>query len=245
MEKLKIVIADDESTSRILLHHFIKLLPDFEIIDEAKNGEELINTVIKVKPDIVLVDINMPGFNGLEAVKICKGLLPTLQVIFTTGYNEYAVDAFNISATDYVTKPIDRTRLSEALGKAKINFQTLKSQHANQIDKKITIKSGQTFLYINLEDILFIEKEGRKTVIHTRNQKVESNDPLHEFENKLHTFFYKTHRSYLVNLKQVTMIEAFGESYIAHFTNSNKTAQISRLKLTNVQQLLTEIADVY
>jgi two-component system LytT family response regulator len=85
MEPLKIVIADDHNSSRTLLRHFVSLLPHYCVVGEAATGEELVQIVLKEKPDIALVDINMPNLDGMEAIKSCKELLPSLQVIFTTG----------------------------------------------------------------------------------------------------------------------------------------------------------------
>lgn len=238
MDKLSIVISDDDETSRMLLRHFLELVPYFDIIGEASTGEELVMLVMKKKPDIVLVDINMPGLNGIEAVKMCKEFLPFLQVIFTTGYDEFAVEAFNISAIDYIVKPIKRTRLYMALEKAKKLINLSKGKQLSKSVKKLTLKASNSYLYLPMEDILFIEKECRKTIIHTKSMSYETNDALQVIEEKLDSFFYKTHRSFIVNLKQIIKIETIGGSYTAYFSGSNKTSQISKLKINEVQNLI-------
>ncbi|WP_286183017.1 LytTR family DNA-binding domain-containing protein [Bacillus sp. ISL-55] len=237
MEKIKMIIADDDSSSRLLLEHMIKVFSDFEIIGEATNGEELHQQAIELKPDLVLVDINMPGLTGLEAVKLCKETMPSLQVIFTTGYEEFAVEAFNMSAVDYLVKPIDRTRLFIALDKAKKAIQlertlSQKSKHYN----KLSIKSNNSFLYIHIDEILYIEKEGRKTILHTKDDRHETTESLADLERLLPDYFYKTHRSYLVNLSRITRIEPSGETYLAYFANTKKNAYISKLKINEVQE---------
>ncbi|MED3573729.1 LytR/AlgR family response regulator transcription factor [Cytobacillus praedii] len=237
MEKFRVIIADDDHPSRMILMHFIQLLSEYEVVQEASNGEEFIQLVMKEQPDIVLVDINMPGLNGMEAVKICKERLPSLQVIFTTGYDEFAVEAFNISAADYIVKPIERTRLFIALEKAKKLIQL--NSGRNQLKKtvnKLVIKSNNTFLYLSVDDILYAEKEGRKTILHTKNSYFETSESLQELEGKLPNQFYKTHRSFLVNLKKITKIVSSGETYLAYFNGTEKIAYISKLKINEVHR---------
>ena len=112
---MRVLIADDNATSRKLLKHLIKTVPNVQIVGEAINGEDLISKVMMEKPDIALVDIDMPLLNGMEAVKSCKKIVPSLQVIFITGHEEYALEAFGVNAIDYIVKPIDRDRLYAAL----------------------------------------------------------------------------------------------------------------------------------
>lgn len=212
MEPLKIVIADDHNSSRTLLRHFVSLLPHYCVVGEAATGEELVQIVLKEKPDIALVDINMPNLDGMEAIKSCKELLPSLQVIFTTGCDEFAVEAFKIAAVDYIVKPIEPTRLFNALEKAR-KFIQLYDQPEKRRSKRLDIKLQNSILFLPMEDILFIEKESRKTVIHTKDEKYETNEPLNELETRLDHYFLKTHRSYIVNLKKVIKIEAVGETY--------------------------------
>lgn len=231
------IIADDDSSSRLLLQHTIKLFSDFEIIAEAANGEELFKLAVELRPDLLLVDINMPGLTGLEAVKLCKKSMPSLQVIFTTGYEEFAVEAFNMSAVDYLVKPIERTRLFVALDKAKKAIQldrTLVTQSRQY--NKLSIKSNNSFLYLHINEILYIEKEGRKTILHTISERHETTESLTDLEKMLPDYFYKTHRSYLVNLSRITRIEPSGETYLACFANTAKTAYISKLKISEVQE---------
>ncbi|WP_419882324.1 LytR/AlgR family response regulator transcription factor [Peribacillus sp. B-H-3] len=244
MDKLRIVISDDDQTSRTLLQHFIELFPDFVITGEVSTGEELVQSIMKTTPDLILVDINMPGMSGMEAVKVCKQFMPDLNVIFTTGFDEFAVEAFALSAIDYLVKPIEISRLGTALEKAKkiIRFQkeTEKKQSGNVV-KKLTLKTGNSYLYLPLDDILFIERGGRKSIIHTVATSYETGDSLQIIGSNLPPYFLKTHRSFLVNLKKIINIQTIGESFNAHFSESNKTAQISKLKFNEVQEIISNL----
>lgn len=238
MENIKIVIADDDRPSRLILTLFIQVLQEYEVVAEAETGEELINLVMAEKPDIVLVDISMPGINGIEAVKVCREIHPDLEVVFTTGYDEYAVEAFNISAADYIMKPIEQARLFKALEKARKSL-LLQYVERRRYSSKLAVKSYNTYLYLQIDDILYIEKERRKTILHTVRERFETSEALQELEEKLPAFFFKTHRSYLVNLKKINKIESYGETYLAYFPDSNKTAHISKLKINEVHNLMS------
>lgn len=239
MEELKVVIADDDLSSIALLSYFIELLSEYKIVGQASNGKELIEVVMKEKPAIALVDIQMPLLNGVEAAKICKERLPSLQVIFTTGSEDFAVEAFNISAIDYIVKPIEKVRLFIALEKAKQSLQfQARTENKPVIKNKLAIKYNQATLYLTIEDILYIEKEGRKSILHTEEDRYESLDSLQELEDRLPDFFYKTHRSYLVNLRKIIKIKSLGETYIAEFAVPEKLAYISKLKIQEVHRLM-------
>lgn len=240
MGKISIVIADDDYPSRVILKEFISLLSDYHVVGEASNGDELVECLIKNKPDIALVDINMPGLNGLDTIKSCKDVLPNLQIIFTTGYTQFAVEAFNLSAADYLVKPIERIRLNEALQKAKYNIGVLSPNKNRMSEQKLYLKSNSMIIYLNINDILFVEKEARKSVVHTVDNSYETTYLLQEYESRLPEYFFKTHRSYLVNLKKISFIEPSGETYLAYFSKRNKVAHISKLKIHEVEMLITK-----
>ncbi|MGB8461394.1 MAG: response regulator, partial [Priestia megaterium] len=119
MNKINLIIADDNEDSVEILDYFIEQLPEFEVISICKDGEQLVQEVMAKSPDLLLVDINMPTINGVDAIKKCLRIKPNLNFIFITGYDEFAVKAFELSALDYIVKPIEKTRLYMALERAK------------------------------------------------------------------------------------------------------------------------------
>jgi len=234
---MKVLIAEDNAASRKLLKHLIKYVPNYQIVGEAENGEELINKVMAEKPDIVLVDINMPLLNGMEAVKSCKKILPTLQVIFITGHDEYALEAFGVNAIDYIVKPIERDRLYSALERsAALLKQPSTFLSSAPVKKDLMIKQRNQYSFIPLDEIIFIERADRKSVIHTINQKMELNEALTDLEEILDSRFVASHRSFIINLQYVTRIETAGQSYIAYFKNYEETAKVSKNKLVEIQK---------
>ncbi|MDM5328670.1 LytTR family DNA-binding domain-containing protein [Neobacillus sp. CF12] len=234
---MKVLIAEDNAPSRKLLKHLIKSVPNYQFVGEAVNGEDLINKVMMEKPDIVLVDINMPLLNGMEAVKSCKKILPTLQVIFITGHDEYALEAFGVNAIDYIVKPIERGRLYSALERAAaFAKQTGTVPPSAPVKKDLMIKQRNQYSFIPLDEIIFIERADRKSVIHMVNQKIELNEALTDLEEILDSRFVGSHRSYIINLQYLTKIEAAGQTYHAYFKNYEETAKVSKNKLAELQK---------
>jgi len=128
MNKINLIIADDNEDSVEILDYFIEQLPEFEVISTCKDGEQLVQEVMAKSPDLLLVDINMPTINGVDAIKKCLRIKPNLNFIFITGYDEFAVKAFELSALDYIVKPIEKTRLYMALERAKNSIGIDKNQ---------------------------------------------------------------------------------------------------------------------
>jgi two-component system, LytTR family, response regulator len=233
---MRVLIAEDNAPSRKLLKHLIKNVPNYQIVGEAVNGEDLINKVMLEKPDLALVDIGMPLLNGMEAVKSCKKIVPSLQVIFITGHDEYALEAFGVHAIDYIIKPIERDRLYAALDRAS-NFKN-KNVTIQQpsFKKDLMIKQHNQYSFIPLDEIIFIERADRKSVIHTIDKKIELNEALTNLEELLDSRFVVSHRSYIINLQYLTRIEVAGQTYKAHFKHYGETAKVSKNKLVELQK---------
>jgi two-component system, LytTR family, response regulator len=232
---MKILIAEDNITSRKLLRNFICSLPNHTIVGEAVNGEELIQYVTKEKPDVALVDIGMPLLNGMEAVKACKELHPSLQVVFITGHDDYALEAFNVKAVDYILKPIDRNRLYSALERsAQTSISRL--DKVLQLKKDLMIKQQKNMIFIPFDEIIFVERQDRKSVIHTKNNKFETNETLASLEDSLDSRFMLSHRSYIINVELLTRIQASGQIYKVYFKDYNETARISKHRVDELQR---------
>ncbi|WP_226682362.1 LytR/AlgR family response regulator transcription factor [Sutcliffiella horikoshii] len=242
MKPINVVLVDDNQNSLEILEFFIGELKEFRIVDICNSGEKLIDSVMKNKVDLVIADINMPKKSGLDAIKECLEFSPDLKFIFVTGYNEFAVEAFAISAVDYIVKPIEKIRLYKALERAKgqLHSEMADTDQKNH-NKRLSVRSNSSFYYIPFEDIIFIEKSGKKCIIYTNNQSIETYENISDIYKQLDQNFYRTHRSYIVNLRMLSHITPKNETYFAYFTNHEKYAHISKLKINEVQELLAQI----
>jgi two-component system LytT family response regulator len=213
---IKAIIVDDSLQARKLLRLMLEdLCPDVILLGEAENVAEGLVLIKTHEPDVVFLDIEMPGKSGLQMAEELIATNVSCQVVFTTAYNSYAINAFRLSAIDYLLKPIQEDQLIEAVEKIKL-FATLKnsverlgalSQNLNEEKASvlsIPIQGG--FEYLSLDDIEYFEAEGSYVRIVCSNQKpkiVSKN--LKYFETALESTrnFVRTHRSYLVNMNFV------------------------------------------
>ncbi|MCM3713933.1 LytR/AlgR family response regulator transcription factor [Halalkalibacter oceani] len=237
MENLKVIVADDHADSREILIEFINHLPDVTVVAEAVDGKEVVEQVLSHRDvDAVLIDIRMPKLNGMEAIKICLEYVPQLRFIFITGYDDYAVEAFTISATDYIVKPVEAGRLYKALAKVR-ERKELANNNRNDSQRMI-IKNKKLTYYVPINDILFIEKNGKEALVHTKDKTYVTLETLDSLEKKLTSSFYQSHRSYIININKISHIESSGRTYLAYFLDYDKAAHISKHRIHTTHQKL-------
>ncbi|MCA6437199.1 MAG: response regulator transcription factor [Bacteroidetes bacterium] len=235
---LNALIVDDSEQARELLRLMIsELATTLRIVGEASNVDEAKIAIESLKPDLIFLDINMPGKSGMDLLVEMEE--KNFEVIFTTAYNQYAVQAFKLSAIDYLLKPIQEDELMMAIEKAIIqkNLKT-DSQRMNVLMNNLKEKSGATLAiplnagheYIRLNNIEFIEAERAYSVIHLTDgsQKLVSK-PMGFFEEALESTqqFLKVHRSYIANLSNVESFQKKNEAGLLVFKSAKK-ADVSR-----------------
>jgi len=208
---MKAIIIDDEKRARISLSLLLQeYCPEIEVVAECENLPEGVKAIHKYQPDFVLLDIEMPGHSGLELLDFFNEKDITFAIIFTTAYNEYAIQAFKLSAIDYLLKPIVPEELINAISR----LQKQKNQQfmalAENINKdsfeKIAVPSGNSFILVKIADILYIKGEGSYSEILLKDKtKHLVSRNLKNFEEILlkDKRFLRTHKSYLVNFDEV------------------------------------------
>lgn len=210
---MKAIIIDDEKRARVTLRLLLEeYCPEVEIVAECENLAEGIKTIRKHHPDIVLLDIEMPGNSGLELLDFFDEKEIDFSIIFTTAYNEYAIQAFKFSAIDYLLKPIHPEQLQQALERVKRQrqkfetFRILKENLQQENLTKIAIPSGSKLLFLDITTILYIKAEGSYSEVYSTNgAKTLVSRNLKNFEDILcvDKEFVRTHRSYIVNFSKV------------------------------------------
>lgn len=214
------IIADDERLMRDQLRlRLQQVWPELEILEEAKNGEEAIQLVEKLKPDLAFLDIRMPAKTGLEAA---KEIGTKAHIVFITAYDQYAVEAFDQGAVDYVLKPADTERLAKTVErlKARLNTATEPNDMSNmlaQLAKQLGIAPkpnylqwiqasiGQELRLIPVEDILFFQSDEKYTRVQTATYEALIRKPVRDLAEELDPhLFWQIHRSTLVNSKAIS-----------------------------------------
>lgn len=208
---MKAIIIDDEKRARVSLSLLLQeYCPEVEVVAECENLPEGVKAIHKHQPDLVLLDIEMPGHSGLELLDFFNENEITFAIIFTTAYNEFAIQAFKLSAIDYLLKPIVPEELTNAISR----LQKQKNQQfkalAENINKdsfeKIAVPSGNSFILLKIADILYIKGEGSysEIILKDKTKHLVSRN-LKNFEEILlkDKRFLRTHKSYLVNFDEV------------------------------------------
>ena len=211
---MKAIIIDDEKRARISLTYILQeYCPEVTVVAECENLPEGIKAIRKQQPDIVLLDIEMPGHSGLELLDFFDENEVNFSIIFTTAYNEYALKAFKFSAVDYLLKPIIPEELAEAIQRVAKqkqrfeNFITFKENLQQESLTKIAVPSGNTLLFLDTNKIMYIKGEGAYSEVFCSDgsrQLVSRN--LKNFEDILcsDSRFLRIHKSYIVNFNFVT-----------------------------------------
>jgi two-component system, LytTR family, response regulator len=209
---LKALVVDDEAKARRILEELLKeYCPDIQVIHTADDVPSAVKAIQKFSPDIVFLDIEMPNYTGFQLFDFVDEV--NFEVIFTTAYREYALQAFQVSAIDYLLKPIQIERLIAAVEKVKkprsnqINerVQALKVNLEQEYIQKIALPVAEGLLFVELSEIIYLAAEGAYTQIYlTSGKKILVSRNIKSFEESLnHPHFLRVHRSYLINLNRV------------------------------------------
>lgn len=227
--KIKVLIAEDELLAQEELTYMLEKEKDIELCPSAETGEKALDLYFEHKPDVLFLDIEMPGFTGVEVAKqIMKSTNEPPLFVFTTAYDNYAIDAFEIEAVDYLLKPFDQVRLHQAIERIKKRLEkknALPAQESEVKSKKLLIDDGEKMIVLSPDSIYYAVPSQRTLEIHTENDVIESKMTLQELEKKLEGLsFFRTHRSYLVNLNHIHEITPwFNGAYNITLKNKEKT----------------------
>jgi len=241
MNKLRVLIADDERPAREFLKNILREFEDVELVGEAENGAEAIELIKNSKPDLALLDLQMPEISGLEAVKILrKNQMPL--VAFVTAYDEYAVQAFEVNAVDYLLKPIEKARLGETLHRSherleQEDWREKESENLrnaaeiyqettqNQFLERIPVKKREEIFLIPVSEVASIIADGELLHITTnKNQKFVINYRLKDLEMRLaHNKFIRLSRGALANLEMIARVSPMpGGTYLIALKNGQE-----------------------
>ncbi len=210
--KFKVLIVDDEPPARERLRSLLAELGDVDIVGEAANGEEALAQAFELSPDIVLLDVRMPGIDGMEAGRRLADLAEPPAVIFTTAFDEYALDAFDAKAVAYLLKPIRREKLAAAISQAArlTRPQLAQAQASARFAEKrthIAVRQRETTKLIPIGDILCFQADQKYTTVRHSQGEALIEESLRSLEDELSAEFVRIHRSALVSVQHLEAIE--------------------------------------
>ena len=224
------LIVDDEKPARDELAYLLEGFADIAVVGEAANGVEAFNLIKSKSPDLVFLDVQMPGLDGFDVIrKLMDKRVPLPHIIFATAFDKYAVQAFEVNAVDYLLKPFDKSRLAKAIERAQAvmdskegasgRIETLLSQLGEPrvaAPAKIMLKSQQRMMVIDSDEVVYANIEDGVITIYTRDGEGASNyRTLEELQATLDpNHFWRAHRSYLVNINHIKeVVPWFKSSY--------------------------------
>lgn len=231
--KLRTILIDDEQPARDVVKHYLKEVPEVEIIGEFQDGFTGLKAIQELKPDLVFLDVQMPKLTGLELLELLEE--PPL-IIFSTAYDQYAIKAFEMNAIDYLLKPFSKERFMQALQKAltlagnsvkaTLPVQNLVKtlEESPEFLQRIAVKSRHKVSVVPVDEIVYLEAEGDYVMIHTKEARHLKEKTMKYFEVHLDPGqFIRIHRSFIVNASFIDRIEYYDkESYSVLLKNGAK-----------------------
>jgi len=227
MKIFKTVIIDDERLAREEVRRALKSYPEFEIIGEASHVDEAKTLIEESKPDLLFLDIHMPGKSGFD---LLEELTTVPEVVFTTAYDQYAVKAFELNALDYLVKPLRDERFSKTIEKVKVELAKKEEIKTEMLPmhQKIFIKDGEKCHFISLSEIHFIESLENYARLYFGDQKAMIKRSLNLLEEKLDsTVFFRTNRSQIINTHYIKEIHPHFNNKLHIILTTGETIEVS------------------
>ncbi|MBX7094881.1 MAG: response regulator [Flavobacteriales bacterium] len=241
---MKAIIIDDERLARKELRSLLNKFHEIEIVDECANADEALVSIDNHHPDLLFLDIQMPGMNGFEML---NQLDRVPKVIFVTAYDDYAIRAFEVNALDYLLKPVNPERLEEAINKvsrqkssfvaAPVDEEPLKKLSEND---QIFLKDGEKCWFTSLKDVRMFESEGNYVRVYFNEYKPLVLKSLNSLEDRLDPkVFFRANRKFIINLKWVTGIENWFNGGLQVQLRGGEKIEISRRQAARFRDLMS------
>jgi two-component system LytT family response regulator/two-component system response regulator LytT len=259
---LRAVVVDDEQLARDELGYLLGRLGGVEIIGQAGNGVEALGTIARLQPDVVFLDVQMPGLTGFEVARRLLETRAPAEIIFVTAYDQHAIEAFEVNAVDYLLKPVEQARLEVAVDRARRRRAVEHAFDRNgaavdtaQLEKiieivaerqsrkeRLAIKVGERFMLVQAEDVIYASLRDDGIAVVTDHHAGTSNyRTLDELQDRLDSkVFWRVHRSHLVNINKIKeIVPWFSRNYILRMKDAKTTEiPVSRTQTKRLREYL-------
>ena len=238
----KVVIVDDEGAGRKMIKEYLTDFPQLILVGEANNGVDAIKTINEFKPDLIFLDIQMPGLTGFD---VLTHLEEIPQIIFSTAYDQYALQAFDVHAVDYLLKPYTKERFRDAIDKLGFDKPSNVAPLAESLimdrqnyPERILVPSGKKLVTVIVEDIIRVEADGDYSRLITDASAYLSNYGISKLADKLKPDkFIRVHRSSIINIDFVESVDKYASSYDVKMKNGD-VVRVSRGYMDNIRNLM-------
>lgn len=244
---MKALIVDDERLARNELKRLLENFPKVNIVGEASNADEAIQLIDELTPDLLFLDIQMPGKNGFELLQSLEGHVP--EVIFTTAYDEYAIKAFEFNALDYLLKPVELQRLSEAVHRVEeelLHDDEKRKQQADGTakvlgeDDQVFVKDGEKCWFVRLGKVRLFESMGNYVRLYFDDQKPLVLKSLNALEERLDPkTYFRANRKHIINLQWIDKIEPWFSGGLLVTLKGGDRVEISRRQAIRFKEMMS------
>ncbi len=248
---IRVAIADDEEGMRLILRKLIEGEEGFTLCGEAKDGRELLALAAEKRPQVCILDVEMPGLSGLECARLLQDTDPQTVLVFATAHEGYMAEAFEVYAFDYWVKPFKIDRAKQTLGRIRQALRrelpaqprrAAENRAARGASGRIMLRHREGVHFVSQQDILLVQRENRATVLYAKGgRRFETSEPLGEVEARLDKrLFFRCHKSYIVNLNAVDSITPYGRwTYVVHLTGTDQDALITHDKYEELERMFS------
>jgi two-component system, LytTR family, response regulator len=227
---MKALIVDDERLARLELRRLLAAHPEVEILGEARGGEEALALIPKLAPDLIFLDIQMPGMTGFDLLERLEDLP---QTIFTTAYDEYALKAFEVNALDYLLKPVVPARLAAALARVRPPAEPSRLE-------QVFVRDGDRCWIVRLPEIFLLESEGNYTRLYFGSERPLIRRSLNSLEEQLDPgTFFRAGRKQIVNLKWIEKVDIAIAGGLAVTLRGGRAIEMSRRQSVRLREILS------
>lgn len=249
MSDIRVVIADDDSGMRTVMRHMISKVEGYILAGEAEDGLKLMELVEKQRPQVVFLDVEMPGMSGVECARLIQDMDPATVIIFATAHDQYMGDAFEVYAFDYLIKPFKVERVVMTLERARDRIARREEKPLPPLKPRNQAAAGRLMLrhrdgvsFLSMQDILLIQREERATVIYTVGDgRFVTSDSLGDTEERLDkSVFFRCHKSYIINLNHIKAITPYGRwTYVVQLNGTQHDALITHEKYEELEKMFS------
>lgn len=237
---MKLAVIDDERPSRSELCHLIlECEPDAQI-DQADSGQKALELAAQNHYDAMFVDIHLGDISGTTLALMLRKLIPEVQIVFATAYDEYAVKAFDMDAVDFIMKPFDPKRVARTMEKLHSRLNQAPKEEPPAVSNKLSVSCEKRVVLLDIPDIAYLETDSRNCIIHTVHGDYSCSQPLGFFEKRLASAqFFRIHKSYLVNLQYIVELSPWfrGMSCVKLKGFESEPLPVSRKQLKRLKEL--------
>ena len=243
---MKILIVDDEKPARDRLARMVRDIESHELVGEAVNGLEALGLAQSLEPDIVLMDIRMPGMDGIEAARHISKLDAPPAVVFATAFSDHALEAFETHAVDYLLKPVKQERLQAAIDAAMRPTRAQVSKEDEVLSaleprQHICARVRGSLVLVPIEDIFYFHAEQKYVTVRHTDGEVLIEDPLKALETEFGDRFHRIHRNALVSLSRLAGMRSENDGHQVTFREIEDTLEISRRHLPGVRKIIKNL----